>query len=144
MLKAVCACCMQSGAMAESAGFLWFPEEAEVWVLQAALQLLRPLTPLPFSKSSTGKHTCTADFAQALSYHRHTLPFCTNFKKKHALPISKPSTGKPTSTDLMLKHDHYNCMLDVARYHHSCLAIQTLSPQSASLPFSMLRCYHYR
>ena len=35
-------------------GYLWFPEEAELWLLQAALQLLRPLTPLPFSKPSTG------------------------------------------------------------------------------------------
>lgn len=32
-------------------GYLWFPEEAELSLLQAALQLLRPLTPLPFSKS---------------------------------------------------------------------------------------------
>ncbi|KAA6417747.1 MAG: hypothetical protein FRX49_12333 [Trebouxia sp. A1-2] len=38
----------------EAIGYLWFPEEAELWLLQAALQLLRPLTPLPFSKSSTG------------------------------------------------------------------------------------------
>lgn len=39
-------------APAESAmtGYLWFPEETELWLLQAALQLLRPLTPLPFSK----------------------------------------------------------------------------------------------
>ena len=35
-------------------GYLWFPEDAELWVLQAALQLLLPLTPLPFSKPSTG------------------------------------------------------------------------------------------
>lgn len=41
---------------AESAttGYLWFPEEAELWLLQAALQLLQPLTPLPFSKPSSG------------------------------------------------------------------------------------------
>ena len=40
-------------AAAESAmtGYLWFPEEAELSLLHAALQLLRPLTPLPFSKS---------------------------------------------------------------------------------------------
>lgn len=38
---------------AESAmtGYLWFPEETELWLLQAALQLLRPLTPLPFSQT---------------------------------------------------------------------------------------------
>lgn len=58
---------MQSGseaaveaAPAESAmtGYLWFPEEAELSLLQAALQLLRPLTPLPFSKSipKSGAH----------------------------------------------------------------------------------------
>lgn len=40
---------------AESAltGYLWFPEETELWLLQAALQLLRPLTPLPFSRMSS-------------------------------------------------------------------------------------------
>ena len=40
---------------AESAltGYLWFPEQTELWLLQAALQLLRPLTPLPFSKTSS-------------------------------------------------------------------------------------------
>ncbi|KAL3148606.1 hypothetical protein ABBQ38_014034 [Trebouxia sp. C0009 RCD-2024] len=47
-------------APAESAmtGYLWFPEEAELSLLQAALQLLRPLTPLPFSKSipKSGAH----------------------------------------------------------------------------------------
>ncbi len=41
-------------AECEAVGYLWFPEDAELWVLQAALQLLRPLTPLPFSKPSTG------------------------------------------------------------------------------------------
>lgn len=33
-------------------GYLWFPEEAELWLLEAALQLLRPLVPLPFTKSA--------------------------------------------------------------------------------------------
>lgn len=33
-------------------GYLWFPEEAELWLLQAALQLLQPLVPLPFAKLS--------------------------------------------------------------------------------------------
>ncbi len=42
-------------AECEAVGHLWFPEEAELWLLQAALQLLRPLTPLPFSKTSTGR-----------------------------------------------------------------------------------------
>lgn len=45
-------------------GYLWFPEETELWLLQAALQLLRPLTPLPFSTASpqsTGQRlTCCA------------------------------------------------------------------------------------
>ena len=41
-------------AECEAVGYLWFPEEAELWLLQAALQLLRLLTPLPFSKPSTG------------------------------------------------------------------------------------------
>ena len=50
---------MQSGpaasAPAESAttGYLWFPEETELWLLRAALQLLRPIIPLPFSKPSS-------------------------------------------------------------------------------------------
>jgi len=42
-------------AECEAIGYLWFPEEAELWLLQAALQLLHPLTPLPFSKPSTGR-----------------------------------------------------------------------------------------
>ncbi|DBB14421.1 TPA: hypothetical protein ACH3X3_004718 [Trebouxia sp. C0006] len=46
-------------AECEAVGYLWFPEEAELWVLQAALQLLRPLTPLPFSKPSKGNTAST-------------------------------------------------------------------------------------
>ena len=44
----------QAAAQGESGttGYLWFPEEAELWLLQAALQLLQPLVPLPFAKSS--------------------------------------------------------------------------------------------
>ena len=47
-------------ASAESAttGYLWFPEEIELWLLQAALQLLRPITSLPFSKPTTGMWCC--------------------------------------------------------------------------------------
>ena len=52
-------CALQEVPSAESAttGYLWFPEEAELWLLQAALQLLQPLTPLPFSKPSLGTHS---------------------------------------------------------------------------------------
>ena len=45
----------QSASQTESSttGHLWFPEEAELWLLEAALQLLRPLVPLPFAKAAS-------------------------------------------------------------------------------------------
>ncbi|KAL0044388.1 hypothetical protein WJX82_003557 [Trebouxia sp. C0006] len=54
-------------AECEAVGYLWFPEEAELWVLQAALQLLRPLTPLPFSKPSKGNTASTGSVGSSSS-----------------------------------------------------------------------------
>lgn len=45
----------QSALQTESSttGYLWFPEEAELWLLEAALQLLQPLVSLPFAKAAS-------------------------------------------------------------------------------------------
>ncbi|KAL0035323.1 hypothetical protein WJX77_000882 [Trebouxia sp. C0004] len=78
-------------------GYLWFPEEAELWLLQAALQLLRPLTPLPFSKPSTGS---TASMrSEPTPPH---LPFTgqshiASSGSSHAASSSQPATSHAAS-----------------------------------------------
>lgn len=80
---------------AESAttGYLWFPEEAELWLLQAALQLLQPLIPLPFSKPSSGGRNTTG--SSSISRTASNSPPMSG---SPALAPTAPSTGR-SNTD---------------------------------------------